>query len=99
MWLRTSIAATKYHSQKASGVGKGFTIIGESYIAVHHQWKSGLELRPGRNLETGADAEAMEGCCLLACFPQLVQPAFLENPGPQAQVTHNGLDSSPSVTN
>jgi hypothetical protein len=25
----------------------------------------------GRNLEVGADAEAMEGCCLLACFPWL----------------------------
>jgi hypothetical protein len=25
----------------------------------------------------GADAEAMEGCYLLACFPWLAQPAFL----------------------
>jgi hypothetical protein len=25
----------------------------------------------GRNLEAGADAVAMEGCCLLACFPRL----------------------------
>ena len=28
-------------------------------------------------LERGADAEAMEGCCLLACFIRLSQPAFL----------------------
>ena len=27
--------------------------------------------------EAGADAEAMEGCSLLACFPWLAQPAFL----------------------
>jgi hypothetical protein len=27
--------------------------------------------------ETGADAEAMEGCFLLACFHRLAQPAFL----------------------
>jgi hypothetical protein len=31
--------------------------------------KSRQELTQGRNLEAGADAEAMEGCCLLACFP------------------------------
>ena len=27
--------------------------------------------------EAGADAEAMEGCSLLACLPWLAQPAFL----------------------
>jgi hypothetical protein len=27
--------------------------------------------------EAGADAEAMEGCSLLACFPWLAQLAFL----------------------
>ena len=47
------------------------------HIAVHHQKKSGQELKQGRNLEAGADAEAMEGCCLLACSPLLAQPAFL----------------------
>ena len=34
---------------------------------VHHCRKSGQELKQGRNLEAGADPEAMEGCCLLAC--------------------------------
>jgi hypothetical protein len=28
---------------------------------------SGQELKQGRNLEVAADAEAMEGCCLVAC--------------------------------
>jgi hypothetical protein len=27
--------------------------------------------------KAGADAEAMEGCYLLACFPWLAQPALL----------------------
>jgi hypothetical protein len=35
------------------------------------------ELKQGRNLETGADAEAMEECFLLACLSWLAQPAFL----------------------
>jgi hypothetical protein len=30
--------------------------------------------------ETGADAEAMEGCSLLACFPWIAQLALLKNP-------------------
>ena len=29
-----------------------------------------------RDLEAGADAEAMEGCSLLTCSPWLVQPGF-----------------------
>jgi hypothetical protein len=38
-------------------------------ISVHHKRKSGQELKQDRNLEAGADAEAMEGCCILVCFP------------------------------
>ena len=33
--------------------------------------------KQGRNLEAGADVEAMEKCCLLPCFTWLAQPAFL----------------------
>jgi hypothetical protein len=47
------------------------------HIAVHHQRKAGPELTQGRNLESGADAEDMEGCCLLDCFPWLAGFAFL----------------------
>ena len=35
----------------------------------------------GKNLEAGADAEAMEGRCLLACPPRLAQLFFLYHPG------------------
>jgi hypothetical protein len=37
------------------------------------------EVRTGTQAgqEAGADAEAMEGCFLLACFPWLAQPALL----------------------
>jgi hypothetical protein len=37
------------------------------------------EVRTGSEAgqEAGADAEAMEGCFLLACFPWLAQPALL----------------------
>jgi hypothetical protein len=37
------------------------------------------EVRTGAHTgqEAGADAEAMEGCSLLACFPWLAQPTVL----------------------
>jgi hypothetical protein len=48
--------------------------------------KSRQELNQGRNLEAGADAEDMEGCCLLAYSSWLAQSAFSWNPGSPAQV-------------
>jgi hypothetical protein len=41
-------------------------------ITVHHQRKSGQELKQCRNLEASADAEAMEGCFLLTCSSWLI---------------------------
>jgi hypothetical protein len=35
------------------------------------------EVRTGTQAGQKADAEAMEGCSLLACFPWLAQPALL----------------------
>jgi hypothetical protein len=35
------------------------------------------EVRTGTQAGQEADAEAMEGCFLLACFPWLAQPALL----------------------
>ena len=34
----------------------------------------------------------MEGCCLLACFLKLAQPAFLESPGPKCPIAGNHGD-------
>ena len=43
------------------------------HITAHHHWrKLGQELKQGRNLRAGADAGALEGCCLLACSPCLL---------------------------
>jgi hypothetical protein len=69
-------SCTKHHVQEARWGGKGLFSL-HFHIAVHHQRMPELELTQGRDLEEEADAEAMEGCCLLTCFPQLVQLAFL----------------------
>jgi hypothetical protein len=57
--LGVSIVAVKHHDHKASWEGKGVMRL-TFHIVGHHQRKSGWELKQGRNLEAGADAEAME---------------------------------------
>jgi hypothetical protein len=42
------------------------------HIAVHHQRKLGLKIAQGRNLEAGADAEAMEGAAYWLASPGLL---------------------------
>jgi hypothetical protein len=61
--LSVSIAAMKHHDQKASGGQCLFTLCFP--IAVHHQRNSEQELKQGRDLEAGVDAEAMGAYCLL----------------------------------
>jgi hypothetical protein len=59
----------KYHDH--SNLGR------KEFITVPYCRKSGQELKQDRILEAGADAEAMERGCTLACFPWVAQPAFL----------------------
>jgi hypothetical protein len=38
-----------------------------THNTIHHQRKSGQELKQAKNLEAGTNTEAMEECCFLAC--------------------------------
>lgn len=60
--------------------GKGLLDL-HFHIATRHQRQSEQELTQGRNLKAGAQAEAMEGGCLLAFVPWLAQSAFLPTMG------------------
>ena len=71
---------TKHHDQEASWGGKGlfglhlhFTLRGEMYISLTKEVRTGTQA----GQEAGVDAEAMEGCSLLACLPWRAQPALL----------------------
>ena len=63
---------------KASWGGK--SLFGLYIHLTVYQWrkKSELELKQVRNLEAEADAEAMEGCCLLACSQGLLSLFLIE---------------------
>ena len=79
--VSVTIAVMKHYDQSNLG-RKGFIWL-HFHIVVHHSRKSGQELKQGRNLEAGADAEAMEAFCLLACSPWLLQPALTQNHLPE----------------
>ena len=65
---------TKHQNQKSKLGRKGFI-----QLTLPHCSSSPKEVRTGTQAgqEEGADAEAMEGCSLLACFHWLAQPALL----------------------
>ena len=72
--VRVSIAVMKHHGQKQVGIKVWLTILYPQFITEESQNRNSS--RAGI-LEAESDAEAMEGCCLLACFPWLAQPALL----------------------
>jgi hypothetical protein len=63
----------KHHDQEASWGGKGLFGL-HFHAAVHHQRKSGLELKQVRKQEL---MQRPWGCSLLACLLWLAQPALL----------------------
>jgi hypothetical protein len=73
-WL-SIIAARKHCDQKQLRDERVYSDY--SFTAAHHWRKLGQRFKQGTNLVAGDNAEAMERCCLLACFPWLAQLAFL----------------------
>jgi hypothetical protein len=69
--LKVTIAVIKHHDQNASWGGKGLFGF-HFHTAIHHGRKSGQELKQGRKLEAGANANAMESSVYW-----LLWPAFL----------------------
>jgi hypothetical protein len=55
----------KCHDKKASFGEKALFEL-HFHMTVHYQRKSGLALKQDRSLAIGAEAEAMDKCCLLA---------------------------------
>ena len=81
--VRVTNAVKEHHDQSNPG-SKGFI----QRTLPHHclplqEVRAGL--KQGSDPEAGADAEATEESCLLACFSSHAQPAFLWNLGHSAQ--------------
>jgi hypothetical protein len=84
--VRVSIPVQNIMTKMQVGAEKGLFSLN-----ILHRCSSPKEVRPGTQAgqEAGADAEVIEGCSLLACFPWLVQPALLKNPRLPAQGWHH----------
>ena len=75
-----SIAVTKDHIKKQVREDRDYWLLLPGHSSSLEEVRKGTQ--KGKNLEAGADAEAMEGCCLLACFPWFACSAcFPTEPG------------------
>lgn len=74
----------KYRDQKQLGAERVY-LANTYHITIYYQRESGEELKQDKNLDTEADAEDMEGCCLLSCSTWLDKLTFFLDPGPPAQ--------------
>ena len=69
------VAAMKPQDQKQVGEERFIWLTLPHHLSLK-ETRTGTQ-RADRYLEAGCDAEAMKGCCLLACSPWLAKPAFL----------------------
>lgn len=83
--ILAKVTMMKPHDQRPAGV--------EGVYLAYTCTSLFLIKKSGRNLEAGADVEAMQGCCLLACSLMASLAHFLTEPGqqPRNDTTHNGL--------
>ena len=72
--VRVSIPAQNIMTKKQVGEERVYSAY-TFHIAVHHQRKSGLEVKQAREQELMQ--KPLEGCYLLAGFPWFAQLAFL----------------------
>jgi hypothetical protein len=64
---------TNIMTKKQVGEKRVYSAYTSTLLFITKEVRTGIEA----GQEAGADAEAMEGCSLLACFPCLAQPALL----------------------
>ena len=90
--IKVTLAVVKHQSN----LGKTTFI---PLFIVWYNSESRNSHKAGRNVETGAAADATEECCLLTCSSWLPQPAFLQNTEPETQGWHHPQRAGPSHIN
>jgi hypothetical protein len=71
--VRVSIPGQNIMTKKQDGEERVYSVYTSTLLLITKE----VRTRTLAGQEAGADAEAVEGCTLLACFPWLVQLAFL----------------------
>lgn len=71
VFMRVSIAVMKHHDQSNCGRNEFVWLILPYHCSISK------EVRTRIQMEEGADAEVVEGCCLRTCSSLRAQPVFL----------------------
>jgi hypothetical protein len=71
--VRVSIPGQNFMTKKQVGEERVYSAYTSTLLFISKEVRTGTQA----GQEAGADAEAMKGCSLLACFPWLAQPALL----------------------
>jgi hypothetical protein len=71
--IRVSTPGQNIMTKKQVGEERVYSAYTSTLLFITKEVRTGTQA----GQEAGADAEAMEGCSLLACFPWLAQPALL----------------------
>ena len=71
--VRVSIPGQNIMTKKQVGEERAYSAYISILLFITKEVRTGTQA----GQKAGADAEAMEGCSLLACFPWLAQPALL----------------------
>jgi hypothetical protein len=71
--VRVSIPGQNIMTKKQVGEERDFSAYTSTLLFITKEVRTGTQA----GQEAGADAEVMEGCSLLACFPWLAQSALL----------------------
>jgi hypothetical protein len=71
--VRVSIPGQNIMTKKQVGEKRVYSVYISILLFITKEVRTGTQA----GQEAGADAEVMEGCSLLACFPWLAQPALL----------------------
>jgi hypothetical protein len=81
-------SCTNIMTKKQVGEERVYSVYTSMLLFITKEVRTGTQA----GQKAGADAEAMEECSLLACFPWLAQPALLKNQDyqPRDGPTHKG---------
>jgi hypothetical protein len=71
--VRVSIPGQNIMTKKQVGEERVYSAYNSILLFITKEVRTGTQA----GQEAGGDAEAMEGCSLLACFPRLAQPVLL----------------------
>jgi hypothetical protein len=93
--VRDSIPGQNIMTKKQVGEERVYSAYTSTLLFITKEVRTGTQA----GQEAGTDAEAMEGCSLLACLPWLAQPALFRTKTTSPKMVPPTRGLSPLITN